>query len=111
MVAGFTRGFDTARAEAPRRRVYGDDEMAALFAALVEDGSAGAQAILLAMFTGCRIGEATAARWADFDWTPGMWRKPTTKGGRPHEVPLHEEALRHLRGIGGTVRNSVCWRA
>ena len=51
----------------------------------------------LCMLTGCRVGEAMAARWDDIDLPAGKWIKPgsTTKQKTDHEVPL-SAAAKHL---------------
>ena len=43
---------------------------------------------LTCLLTGCRGGEARAMRWADLNLAQGVWSKPTTKTGTPHQVPL-----------------------
>jgi len=51
--------------------------------------------------TGCRVGEAMSARWADIDPSRGTWSKPgsTTKQKRIHVVPLSVPARELLKEI------------
>lgn len=44
--------------------------------------------LLLLLLTGARRGEALAMRWADVDMITRLWRKPRTKNGTAHVVPL-----------------------
>jgi integrase len=48
----------------------------------------------LCLFTGCRSGEAMAARWDDIDLAAGTWTKPgsTTKQQTTHSAPLNAPA-------------------
>lgn len=52
-------------------------------------------ALRLIMLTGCRKGEALAARWADFDLIRGVWTKPShsTKEKHTEHVTLSQQAL------------------
>jgi integrase len=52
----------------------------------------------LCLLTGCRSGEAMAARWADIDLPGGRWTKPggTTKQKTDHIVPLSAPAKQLL---------------
>ena len=63
-----------------------------------------ANVIRLIMFTGCRKGEALAARWDQFDLEAGRWTKPaaTTKQDQEHEAPLNAPAIELLKGIKQT---------
>jgi integrase len=51
-------------------------------------------AFRLAMLTGCRIGEALAAEWEQFDIEGGIWIKPaaTTKQNKDHKTYLNAPA-------------------
>jgi integrase len=55
----------------------------------------------LMLLTGCRKGEALAARWDQIDLTAGLWIKPgsTTKQKTEHRVPLSAAAVALLNGI------------
>ena len=54
------------------------------------DDRQAADIFCVCLLTGCRVGEAMAARWDDIDLTVGKWSKPgsTTKQKTDHEVPL-----------------------
>jgi integrase len=58
-------------------------------------------ALGLCILTGCRIGEALGATWAQFDADTGIWTKPasTTKQKAEHRVPLSDAALALLERI------------
>jgi len=60
--------------------------------------------IKLIMLTGCRKGEALAARWEQFDFEAGTWTKPaaTTKQDQEHAIPLSRHAVELLNGIKRT---------
>lgn len=58
-------------------------------------------ALRLIMVTGCRKGEALTARWTDFDFTRGVWTKPShrTKENKTEYVALSVQALALLEGM------------
>ena len=60
-----------------------------------------ANIIRLIMLTGCRKGEALAAKWEQFDLEAGRWTKPaaTTKQDQEHVAPLSSAAVELLKGI------------
>lgn len=53
----------------------------------------------LILATGCRVGEVSGARVADFDLKGKTWRIPDTKNGKPHTVHLSRFALGHARAL------------
>lgn len=55
--------------------------------------------ILVLILTGCRRGEARTMRWSDVDWEARLWRKPRTKNGVGHVVPLPTQAVEVLREL------------
>ena len=62
--------------EAKRKRYLSGDELARLTAALpAHPDQQAADIVRLLLFTGCRKGEALAARWADLDLANGVWTK------------------------------------
>lgn len=63
-----------------------------------------ANIIRLIMLTGCRKGEALAAKWDQFDLEAGIWTKPaaTTKQDQEHVAPLNAPAVQVLKGIERT---------
>lgn len=58
-------------------------------------------ALRLIMVTGCRKGEALSAKWTDFNFTRGVWTKPShrTKENKTEHVPLSVQALALLEGM------------
>jgi len=60
--------------------------------------------IKLIMLTGCRKGEALAAKWEQFNLEAGTWTKPaaTTKQEQEHQAPLSRHAIELLNGIKRT---------
>jgi integrase len=58
-------------------------------------------AIRLTVVTGCRKGEALTAKWTHFDFTRGVWTKPShhTKEKKTEHVPLNEQALALLESL------------
>ena len=91
-------------AEYSRRRYLSSDELARLVKALAEyEDRQAANIIRLLLLTGCRRGEALAARWADIDLTAGTWSKPpsSTKQKEHHQAPLSAPARQLLAEIRG----------
>ena len=88
--------------ETKRKRYLAGDELARLTAALaVHPDRQAADVVRLLLFTGCRKGEALAARWADIDLASGVWTKPghTVKQRTDHVAPLSAPARALLSGI------------
>jgi integrase len=89
-----------AKPEQKRKRYLKPDELTRLHAALAaHKDQRVANLFRLMLWTGARIGETLAARWADFDLTSGVWVKPglTTKTHTDHEVVLNPPARNMLR--------------
>ena len=88
--------------EQKRTRYLSTEEIRALTDALhrLPDQQA-ANVFRLMLLTGCRKGEALAARWSQFDLTAGVWIKPgsTTKQKTEHRVPLSAPAVALLSSI------------
>lgn len=88
--------------ESPRTRYLIGDELLRLTKALAAHPSQqAANVVRLMLLTGCRSGEALAARWADIDLTGGIWSKPaaSVKQERAHIVPLSAPARQLLSEI------------
>jgi integrase len=88
--------------EAKRKRYLSGPEMARLTGALAKyPDKQAADIVRLLLLTGCRRGEAMAARWADLDLSTGVWSKPgsTTKQRTDHVVPLSAPARALLSDI------------
>jgi integrase len=58
--------------------------------------------LLLLLLTGCRMGEALQMRWADVDATSRLWRKPKTKNGTSHLVPLPLQVMHTIGSLPKT---------
>jgi integrase len=98
--------------EHKRRRYLSTDELLRLTKALDNYGDQqSADIIRLLLLTGCRRGEALQARWQDFDFKAGSWRKPasTTKQKTEHEVPLSAAALQLLTSLRQRAPLDVEW--
>jgi integrase len=88
--------------EQKRKRYLSGDELARLTTALATHPNQQiANVVRLLLLTGCRRGEAQAARWGDIDLTAGVWSKPgsTTKQKSDHVVPLSAPARQLLAEI------------
>jgi integrase len=81
---------DAGGKETERDRVLTDDEIKALAAALPAANMSprSIAAVWLILATGARIGEVTAATWADVDLDRSSWHLPETKNGRDHTIHL-----------------------
>lgn len=96
--------------EESRNRVLDDDELRALWAALLNVRPAGepfdaeryspvsattSRALRLQLLTAQRIGEVCGATWAEMDLGRAWWIIPgaRTKNGKEHRVPLTDDAL------------------
>lgn len=44
--------------------------------------------VMTLLLTGARKNEVLKMKWSDLDLAEGTWRKPRTKAGRPHLLPL-----------------------
>jgi len=87
-------GTKRRQVERPRERVLSRDELRLLWRALDTIPDPGRSYIRILMLTGCRRQEARAMRWDELDLESRLWSLPSqrTKGGRPHKIPLSEDA-------------------
>jgi integrase len=88
--------------ENARKRYVTPEERPRLARAIEQHRDRQAAAIFeFVMLTGCRIGEALAARWDDIDLARKTWSKPATatKQRRDHIVPLSKPAVSLLAGL------------
>jgi integrase len=97
--------------EEPRERYLSPSEHARLMAALAAHRHQYiADIFRLALFTGCRIGEAMpGATWSQFDESFTRWTKPasTTKQKKSHTVPLSTPAQQLLERIHRTANGRL----
>ena len=71
-----------------RTRFIQPEEMPKLLESLSMEAIPVQTFFLTCLLTGCRGGEARAMKWEHLNLTQGLWSKPTTKNGTPHQVPL-----------------------
>jgi integrase len=55
--------------------------------------------LMILLFTGARRSEARLMRWADVDERTRLWKKPHTKNGFSHMVPLPVQVMEALRRL------------
>jgi integrase len=55
--------------------------------------------LIVLLTTGCRVGEAIKMEWSHIDLEYGVWRKPTTKNGRPQRIPLPRQAREAIKTL------------
>lgn len=86
-------------AEAPRDRVLTAEELRAIWRACGDDDHG--RIVRLLMLTGQRREEVAGMTWREVDRDGAVWRLPAqrTKNGKPHEVPLSDQALAVLSGV------------
>jgi integrase len=99
--------------EAPRARVYTDDELR-----LIANGLKGTRyedVVQLILATGSRITETMSSEWTDLDLKQGLWIIPgdkrKTRKMRPsaHGVPLTREVVRLLERRRATIPDDCRW--
>jgi integrase len=85
----------------PTGRALDDNELPVLWRAANEAGWPFGPYLKLLLLLGQRRTETALMRWADLDLEAGCWSIPpeTAKSGRPHRVPLPDEAIALLRGV------------
>jgi integrase len=82
-----------------RERFVQANEMPYLLRALAEELPRIELFFLVLLFTGCRTCELRTAKWSDFDLVQGIWRKPMTKNGTSHTIPLAELLIQRLQQL------------
>ena len=86
--------------EKPRERVLSEDEISRLWAETNRLGDF-AMIVRLLLLTAQRREEVAAMRWSELDLDRGLWEIPSarTKNGRPHQVPLSNQAVAMLASL------------
>jgi len=92
---------DVGGVETMRDRVLSAAEITALARAVpaARMGKRSAVAVWLILSTGCRVGEAMAARWEHVDQDARTWHLPDTKNERPHTIHLSDFAMRQIEAL------------
>ena len=91
--------------QAARERFLSEEEIgkaADAIARAAADGKVGPSAaagLRLALFTGARSGEITAAKWSHVDWQRKLIRLPDSKTNEARTIHLSEAALEVLRAL------------
>jgi integrase len=80
------------------------EALPAVMAKLAAASGMAAKCLQFIALTAARASEATKATWAEIDFDASVWTVPAArmKGGKPHRVPLSDEALAILRSIQPT---------
>jgi integrase len=91
--------------ERARERFLSEPEIGKAAAAIAKAEAEGvigphaAAGLRLALFTGARSGEITAAKWSHFDRTRKVIRLPDSKTNEPRTIHLSDAALEVLAGV------------
>jgi integrase len=86
--------------EQPRTERLSDKQIKALHEAISKEPDVYVQAFFkLLMRTACRMGELQNMKWVDVNFDTGEWKKPTTKIGEPHIIPLGKVSLGTLKKL------------
>jgi integrase len=80
--------------EESRERFLQPDEIRSLFAAVAKEDEIFGDLFFLAILTGARRSNLCAMRWEDI--RGDVWRIPSTKSGKPVEIPLVSKAVEIL---------------
>lgn len=97
--------------EAPRERTLSAAELRTLWNGLDTVPAVSAMtrnAFRLQLLTACRIGEVLGAAKAEFELERRLWTIPSTrtKNGKPHELPLSEQACEIVRAASEAADDS-----
>jgi integrase len=92
---------------APRDRVLGDPELAAIWAACGDDDHG--RIVRLLILLGSRRQEIGGLRWSELDFDAGMWTLPKerSKNGRAHTIALPAAALAIIEAVPRTDRDHL----
>lgn len=91
----------------PRVRFWTEEEIRKLYVAARAKHRALEPILHFLLDTGCRKGEAMAARWTWVDWAEGLLRIPVTAEWKPkdkeaREVPISDALMATLKGLPRT---------
>jgi len=92
-----------------RDRVLSDAELREVWDACREDDYG--RIVRLLILTGQRREEVGGMRWSELDEPGGVWSLGSgrTKNGRPHDVPLPDQAMNIIRSIPRRERRDMCF--
>jgi integrase len=88
-----------------RERFLSEEEIGKAADAIVQAETAGkigphaAAGLRLALFSGARSGEITAAQWSHVDWQRKQIRLPDSKGNEPRTIHLSPAAVEILKSV------------
>ncbi|MCX7814273.1 MAG: tyrosine-type recombinase/integrase [Tepidimonas ignava] len=87
----------------------GADDVPAIMAELAKQEGVAALVLRFTILTAARSGEARGAMWGEIDLEARLWTVPAErmKAGRPHRVPLSDEAIEVLKVAAGIRRKTV----
>ena len=77
----------------PRDRFLTDDERRRFMEGIPHLAPKPGAYFLTLLFTGARRSELLRMRWTDVEWTTRLWKKPRTKNGSSHFIPLPVQAV------------------
>lgn len=89
-------------ATAPRERFLSFEELRRVMTGLPHVPAKARAYLLMLLLTGARRSEACCARWTDIDDTMRLWKKPRTKNGTSHLVPLPVQVMEALQRLPRT---------
>ena len=100
-VNGLKKALPMVRVEAEHMAALPWQDVPAFMAELAEREGTSARALEFIIFTASRSGEVRGARWTEIE--DGVWTVPAErmKSGKPHRVPLTDEALAVLEAVKG----------
>lgn len=87
------------RENPPRARVFSNEEMVALLAAVQDEDVHTRAAFQILIETGARLSEVLQSRWEDFDLDAATWRIPSPKAGKPQVIPIPSTVVKMLRTL------------
>jgi integrase len=94
-------GVEAPGQEHSRDRVLTDVEIVSLWRACDEEGEPFGPFVKLLLLTGVRRGEAAGMRRSEIDLDKRLWGLPgsRTKNGKPHVVPLSDQAMAVVQSV------------